>query len=543
MVNRNLIILPLLAALFLFAGKVFAGDAPPMSEEEFSKAKQIYFDRCAGCHGTLRKGATGPSLTTDKTQAIPVQALETLLSEGTPGGMPPWKNILSKQDITLVAKYLQNEPPQPPQWGLEDMRKSWKVYVPVEKRPVNPPNGGTNWQNFFGVILRNAGKVAIIDGDTKKIVTTLDTGYAVHILRTSATGRYMYSIGRDGKATLIDLWASPPNIVAEIKTGFDARSIDTSKFAGSDHMDKHDGDSFNYLDRYAIVGDYWPSHYVIMKGDTLEPLKVVSTLGYTYDTNEYLPEARVAAIVASHSKPEWVVNIKEAGVVLLVDYSKLENGTITETRIDAERFLHDGGWDSTKRYFMVAANMRNKVAVIDTVERKLVALVDTGNKPHPGRGANWDDPKYGPVWATTHLGEGKISVIGTDPIRHSRYSWRVVRELQTAGNGLFVKTHPKSNNIWADNTLSKDLKDAQTITVFDKNNIDAGPTNIKLTDKGKIVHLEYNKAGDEVWISVWDNDGEIIVIDDKTRQIKNRIKGLVTPTGKFNVYNTMLDIY
>ena len=36
-----------------------------LTDEEFSWAKQTYFERCAGCHGTLRKGATGPALTTD----------------------------------------------------------------------------------------------------------------------------------------------------------------------------------------------------------------------------------------------------------------------------------------------------------------------------------------------------------------------------------------------------------------------------------------------------------------------------------------------
>ncbi|HMN57405.1 MAG TPA: nitrite reductase, partial [Ottowia sp.] len=30
--------------------------APPMTEEEFARARQIYFERCAGCHGVLRKG-------------------------------------------------------------------------------------------------------------------------------------------------------------------------------------------------------------------------------------------------------------------------------------------------------------------------------------------------------------------------------------------------------------------------------------------------------------------------------------------------------
>src|SRR5688572_12410560 len=41
--------------------------APPMSKAEFDQARQIYFERCAGCHGVLRKGATGKALTPDLT--------------------------------------------------------------------------------------------------------------------------------------------------------------------------------------------------------------------------------------------------------------------------------------------------------------------------------------------------------------------------------------------------------------------------------------------------------------------------------------------
>ena len=33
--------------------------APDMTEPEFKHAQEIYFQRCAGCHGVLRKGATG----------------------------------------------------------------------------------------------------------------------------------------------------------------------------------------------------------------------------------------------------------------------------------------------------------------------------------------------------------------------------------------------------------------------------------------------------------------------------------------------------
>jgi nitrite reductase (NO-forming)/hydroxylamine reductase len=39
---------------------------PPLTKQEMERAKEIYFDRCAGCHGALRKGATGPSSHTRK---------------------------------------------------------------------------------------------------------------------------------------------------------------------------------------------------------------------------------------------------------------------------------------------------------------------------------------------------------------------------------------------------------------------------------------------------------------------------------------------
>lgn len=519
--------------LYFLSGVSFAEEAAPkLSDEEFAKAKQIFFSRCAGCHGTLRKGATGPNLEPAKTRAIPHEALATIISEGTPGGMPSWKDVLTHSEVELLSIYLQMDAPQPPEWGMEDIRESWKLLVPVDKRPTKPTK--RNWQNFFGVVQRDIGKVTIIDGDTKEILTTLNTGFAVHILRISASGRYMYSIGRDGKATMIDLWADPPNIVAEIKTGMDARSIDTSKYTGK---------LGNFMDKYAVVGNYWPPHYVIMKGDTLEPIKIVSSRSYTVDTGEFHPEPRVAAIIASHHAPEWVLNVKETGYVLLVDYSKLEeSGTVIETKIPAERFLHDGGWDSSKRYFMDAANMKNKIVAVDTVDRKVAAVIETGNKPHPGRGANWDDPKYGPVWATPHIGEPMVAVIGTDPVKHKEYAWKVVRKLKVDGNGLFIKTHPNSDNIWVDNTLTKDADIAQTLTVYSKKKLDGQPEHMRLAEHGKVVHMEYNKNGDEMWVSVWDKEGEIVIIDDKTRMVKQRIK-LATPTGKFNVYNTMKDVY
>lgn len=515
-------------------------NAPPMAQAEFDQARQIYFDRCAGCHGVLRKGATGKPLLPDAMQKLGTESLKVFIHYGTAGGMPGFgtANELGDKEIDMMARYIQHPAPQPPEWGLKEMKASWKLLVPVDQRPKKQMNH-LNLNNLFSVTLRDSGELALIDGDSKKIVTILKTGFAVHISRFSKSGRYLYTTGRDGLINLIDLWMETPQTVAVIRTGSDARSIDTSKFKG-------------YDDKIAIAGSYWPPAYVLMDGFTLEPKKVVSTRGYTYDEQEYHPEPRVASIVSSHIKPEFVVNVKETGKVLLVNYSDLKN--LKTTEIEAERFLHDGGWDSSKRYFLVAANMRNTVSVIDTKDGKLAANVKVGIKPHPGRGANWNDVKYGPVWATGHLGDDTIAVIGTDPQKHKQYAWTVVRSLKNHSNGsLFVKTHPRSNNLWADAALSPDPELQQSISVFDLKHLDKPAQVINIAklagiEKGRVTHPEYNMAGDEVWFSVWgpkNGESALVVMNDKTRTLKAVIKDprLITPTGKFNVYNTVNDVY
>ncbi len=523
--------------------------APKMTKEEFDRSRQIYFERCAGCHGVLRKGATGKPLTPDITIPRGTDYLKVFINFGSPAGMPNWgtSGEMTEKEVDMMARYVQQTPPTPPEFGMADMKKSWKLMVPPEKRPKKKMNK-YNIDNIFSTTLRDSGEVALIDGDTKKIINIVKTGYAVHISRTSATGRYIYVIGRDAKINMIDLWMAKPDNVAEIKVGLEARSVDTSKYKG-------------YEDKYAIAGSYWPPQYVLMKGDTLEPLKIVATRGMTVDTQEYHPEPRVASIVSSHFHPEFVVNVKETGQTLMVNYSDINNLKVTS--IGTARFLHDGGWDSTKRYFLVAANQSHKIAVVDAKDNKLVKLIDVGKIPHPGRGANFVDPKFGPVWATGHLGDETIAVIGTDPANpdvhhqgHPESAWKVVRTLKGQGGGnLFIKTHPKSSNLYVDTPLNPDPKISQSVAVFDIKNLDKPFKVLPIAEWSgikdgprRVVQPEYNKAGDEVWFAVWngkEQESAIVIVDDKTLKLKHVIKDkrLVTPTGKFNVYNTQHDVY
>lgn len=521
---------------------------PAMTQAEFDEANKIYFERCAGCHGVLRNGATGKALTPDLTRDLGFDYLHSFITYGSPAGMPNWgtSGDLSEEQVTLMANYLLQDPAAPPEWGMPEMRNSWQVIVPPEERPTEKMN---DWdiENLFSVTLRDAGQIALIDGGTYEIKKIIDTGYAVHISRLSASGRYLLVIGRDAKVDMIDLWMEDPSVVATIKIGMEARSVETSKMEG-------------WEDKYAIAGGYWPPQYVIMDGATLEPLKIVSTRGNIYDEQTYHPEPRVAAILSSHYRPEFLVNIKETGKIQLVDYTDLKNLKITE--IEAERFLHDGGLDSTKRYFITAANARGKLVVIDTKEGKLAAITETGGEtPHPGRGANFEHPTFGPVWATSHLGDDSVALIGTDPEGHPDNAWKIVDSFPALGGGsLFVKTFPGSNHLYVDATLNPETDISGSVAVFKIDQMTGDGSDPEFTTlniaemaeitegQPRVVQGEYNKDGTEIWFSVWngkDQESAIVVIDDKTLELKKVIKDerLVTPTGKFNVYNTQNDVY
>lgn len=519
---------------------------PVMTQEEYQKANTIYFERCAGCHGVLRKGATGKALTPDLTRENGFEYLRDFITYGSPAGMPNWgtSGDLSEEEVDMMARYILLDPAVPPEFGMPEMKASWKVHIAPEDRPKEKMND-IDIDNLFSVTLRDAGQIALIDGASYEIKAIIETGYAVHISRISASGRYLFVIGRDAKINMIDLWMENPATVAEIKVGAEARSVETSKMEG-------------YEDKYAIAGAYWPPQFVIMDGDTLEPLKIKSTRGMIYDEQTFHPEPRVAAILSSHYRPEFIVNVKETGMILMVDYSDIKNLKVTE--IEAERFLHDGGLDSTKRYFLTAANARNKVAVIDTKEGDLEAIIETeGLTPHPGRGANINHPVFGPVWATSHLGDDTVALIGTDPEGHPDQAWKMVQQLYAMGGGsLFVKTHPNSNHLYVDAPLNPDAEISGAVAVFKIDELGQEEpqfTVLPLVEwagitegQPRVVQGEYNKAGDEIWFSVWnakDLQSAIVVVNDKTLELKHVIKDerLITPTGKFNVYNTRADVY
>ena len=139
--------------------------SPAMTKADFEVGKKIYFERCAGCHGVLRKGATGKALTTEITLERGSEYLRTFIFYGSPQGMPNWgsSGTLTEKEVDVMTRYIQHEPPTPPEYGLKEMNATWKLIVPPSQRPKTKMNT-LDLANLFSVTLRDAGKIALIDG-------------------------------------------------------------------------------------------------------------------------------------------------------------------------------------------------------------------------------------------------------------------------------------------------------------------------------------------------------------------------------------------
>lgn len=68
---------------------------------------------CGSCHGMTLKGGLGPALTREAMVARPKEYLYHTVRDGHPGTpMPPWRGLLSDEEIMWLVTQLQNGLPR-----------------------------------------------------------------------------------------------------------------------------------------------------------------------------------------------------------------------------------------------------------------------------------------------------------------------------------------------------------------------------------------------------------------------------------------------
>ncbi len=77
-------------------------------------ADELYTGKCAGCHGDKRQGVSGfaPELTPDSLERLSHTEIQGILLNGLPGtAMPPFKGMLSQEEIDALVQYIKDTSP------------------------------------------------------------------------------------------------------------------------------------------------------------------------------------------------------------------------------------------------------------------------------------------------------------------------------------------------------------------------------------------------------------------------------------------------
>ena len=531
--------------LVITATILAAASSSLLADTSSMDVEKMFVKECQGCHGPNHEGGVGsdlrPSQITKKNSYV---LAEAILNGRAGTAMPPFANKMNKGDADKMVDYLQHfKGKKLKVLTLDAVKAGWKNLndrVALAKKYPHAVDVKKNTDICF-VTERDAARVVFVDGTSGKVLSRHPAGFAVHVTVTNKRQpRYAYSISRSGLVTMFDLNTPGQMKIAECQVGTDSRGLAVSP----------DG-------KYLMAGNYVPGGAILMDAMTLEPLKVYPTSS-VINTDGDIDSSRVAGVYDTPYGPYIAFALKDAGHVYIVDYSK-PNYPIVGDIPNIGKILHDGFENEGKeigRYLMQASQGSDVMGIVDFKTKSLVAKVYTGpgTKPHPGQGSSWYNEKYGQVHATNSMNVGDVVIWDNN--------WDVVKNVKTAGGGLFVGTSEHTPFIWSDCVLGgpsnwnkiylinkQTLETDRILTVGTKKGTIIDPVTHKtlyswdvptVKDKDgnvivpRILHAEPANHGHWTMISEW-NAGRIGIYEAKTGKFVKYISGLTTPTFTYSI--------
>jgi dihydro-heme d1 dehydrogenase len=499
------------ASLLAFAAMTAGAKADPAAD---------YAEHCADCHGEVRLGGVGPALIPETLKRMRGPRVAAVIAEGRVATqMPGFTEALDPLQIEELAGWLKSPLEAIPRWGEADITASRTLdedYVAAEA-----PVWDSDPMNITLAVETGDHHVSVLDGDTFEVLDRFETPFAVHGgPKFDPEGRFVFIMSRDGWVQKYDIWSLQQ--VGRVRAGLNSRNIAMS------------GDG-----KWLAVANYLPNTLTILSTNDLSVAEVHEIKG-----KDGTP-SRVSAVYQAPPRQSFVLALKDVPEIWEVSYAKypdmnlfagglahdwkIEGPVPQDTdfpirRITTPDYLDDFFFDQSYEYVMGASRKGDGGQVIDLVIGQKVSDLDLPGMPHLGSGITW---KYGDstVMATPHLKDGVISVIDMT-------SWETVKRIRTEGPGFFMRSHENSPYVWADVFFGPN-KDA--MHVIDKQSLEIVRT-LRPEPGATVAHVEFTRDGKHALVSIWEDDGAVIVYDAKTLEEVRRLP-MRKPSGKYNVWN------
>lgn len=505
---------PLLPALALF---LLTAGAAPAGEN----TARLYQQHCAECHGADRLGGTGPALLPENLGRLRPEAAEKVIARGRQQTqMPGFGDTLTPEEIAALTRLVYTPLAEIPSWGEPEITASRTL-------AANPPRAdrpaySADPLNLFVVVETGDSHATILDGDSFTPLARIPTPYALHGgPKFTPDGRHVFFMSRDGWIAKFDLWTL--TVLGEVRAGINSRNIALSR----------DG-------KHLAVANYLPHSLVILAADDLSVTKILDVADRKGTSSRvsavYQAPARDSFIAALKDVPEiWeistdpnappvypgLVHSHEKGMVEGIATS---SGLFALRRIEISEPLDDFFFDPPYRNLIGSTRSGTSATVVNLTVGREIARIDLPGLPHLGSGITWQWQGR-TVMATPHLREAKVSIVDLA-------DWTVIKTLDTLGPGFFMRSHENSDYAWVDVFFGPN-KDVMHI--IDKRTLEIVRT-LRPEPGRTVAHVEFDRHGRHALVSVWEDDGAIIVYDAQTFEEVRRLP-MSKPSGKYNVWN------
>ncbi|WP_420477254.1 cytochrome D1 domain-containing protein [Noviherbaspirillum sp. ST9] len=496
------------AALSLQMGKAWSADADA-----------LYRTHCAACHGADRLGGTGPALLPGNLERLRKPAALSTIADGRIATqMPGFKDKLNEEEIKSLVDLVYTPLPTMPTWGMAEMRASrieHRAAASLGDKPVFKADP----MNLFVVVELGDHHATILDGDKLEPITRFPTRYALHGgPKFSPEGRYVYFASRDGWIAKYDIWNLA--LVAEIRAGINTRNLAVSS----------DG-------RFVMVANYLPHTLVALDAKDLQPIRIIDV------KDDKGKSSRVSAVYDAAPRKSFVAALKDIPEVweltyddkaepvyngMVHDYKMGEGvavkGPFPVRRIVLEDYLDDFFFDA--RYdHLIGSSREGKGQVVNLNIRRKITDIELPGMPHLGSGISWElDGR--PVMASPNLKDGLVTVIDMK-------TWKTVKQVKTLGPGFFMRSHENTPYAWVD--VFNGTKDRDVIQILDKKTLEV-VAQLRPSPGKVAAHTEFSRDGKYALVSIWENEGELVVYDAQTLKEVKRLP-MRKPSGKYNVFN------
>ena len=349
------------------------------------------------------------------------------------------------------------------------------------------------------VVEREPGSVLIINTTARQQLSRIehlgDLSHASVVF--SRDQRYAYVFGRDGGLTKIDL----------LTDSIAKRIVQAGNSIGG--AISQDG-------RLIAVSNYTPGGVKVFSADTLEPIA---------DIPAHYGDGQLSKVIGLVDAPgqRFIFSLFDAGEIWLVDMQHPASPVIQKFK-DIGKQPYDALITPDGRYYIAGLFGEPGLALLDLWS--------------PEAGVKKVLPDYGkqheklPVYKMPHLegwaiagayafvpavGQHEVLVIETA-------TWKLVKSIPVAGQPVFVMARPDGRQIW----VNFALPDNHQVQIIDVKDLDIKHT---LSPGKAVLHMEFSPKGEEVWISLRDDDQVVVYDTDSLTEIK-RLPAQ-TPSGIF----------